>query len=55
MTPVGEYKNEYVCIFHLTADHGSIERIDEFVDTKYTTEFFERMSRARGAGGEVEE
>ena len=34
-----------MCIFHLTPDHAKIERIDEFVDTKYMTEFFERMSR----------
>jgi hypothetical protein len=53
MTPIGEYRNEYVCIFHLTSDHAKIEKIDEFVDTKYTTEFFERMSR--GQGREIEE
>jgi hypothetical protein len=52
MTPIGEDRNEYVCIFHLTSDHAKIEKIDEFVDTNYTTDLFEPMSRGQGRGVE---
>jgi ketosteroid isomerase-like protein len=43
MTSVGPYSNEYSLFFHFTKDGKKIKKIDEFVDSKYTAEFFPKL------------
>ena len=39
MTSLGEYGNEYVLMLRMTEDGTKVEKFDEFVDSKYSSEF----------------
>ena len=42
-TDLGEYNNEYILVLHMTEDGAKVERFEEFVDSKYSTEFLPRL------------
>ena len=40
MTAVGKYDNEYMLALRMTEDGTKVEKFDEFVDSKYSSEYF---------------
>lgn len=40
---VGPYDNEYICILRYTKDGTQITQIEEFLDSKFTADFFARL------------
>ncbi|MCJ1371812.1 hypothetical protein MMC20_003032 [Loxospora ochrophaea] len=42
-TDIGEYRNEYMVVLHLTEDGTMVEKFVEFVDSKRSVEFFARL------------
>lgn len=42
-TEIGEYKNEYILVLHMTEDVTQVELVEEFVDSKYGSEFMARL------------
>ena len=42
-TDLGDYKNEYMLILHMTMDGTKVRLFEEFVDSKHTAEFFMRL------------
>ena len=42
-TDLGDYSNEYVLVLHMTEDGKKVVRFEEFVDSKYSTEFMQRL------------
>lgn len=45
-TDLGDYNNEYMLVLHMTEDCGKVERFEEFVDSKYSSEFLPRLRAA---------
>ena len=45
-TALGEYHNEYMVTLHITEDGGKIDRFEEFVDSKYSTDYMSRLQRS---------
>ena len=43
MTDLGDYSNEYMLVLHMTEDGKKVERFEEFVDSKNSTDFFPRL------------
>ncbi|KAF2174248.1 hypothetical protein M409DRAFT_49108 [Zasmidium cellare ATCC 36951] len=42
-TPFMPYRNEYAFFLAFSEDREKVERIEEFLDSKFTTEFFQKM------------
>ena len=42
-TDLGDYGNEYMLVLHMTVDGKKVVRFEEFVDSKYSTEFMPRL------------
>ena len=42
-TDLGDYNNEYILVLHMTEDGTKVHRFEEFVDSKYSTEFLSRL------------
>lgn len=42
-TPIGHFANEYTFFLWFDESGEKLTRIDEFVDSGYTTQFFERL------------
>ena len=47
-TEVGPYANEYVLMMRMTEDGRLVERFDEFVDSRVSTEFMPRLREKIG-------
>lgn len=45
-TDLGDYKNEYMLALHITEDGTKVHRIEEFMGSKNSTDFLQRL---RGA------
>jgi ketosteroid isomerase-like protein len=43
-TAVGRYANEYALILSFTKDRTKVTKIEEFVDSAYTTQFFAKLT-----------
>ena len=37
------YRNEYAFFLAFSEDREKVERIEEFLDSRFTTEFFQKM------------
>ena len=42
-TDIGDYRNEYMLVLHMTEDGGKVERFMEYVDSGYSREFLGRL------------
>ena len=42
-TPIGQYANEYVILLSFNADGEKVSKVEEFVDSASTKEFFGRL------------
>jgi ketosteroid isomerase-like protein len=42
-TEIGNYTNEYALFLTFTRDGSKVVRIDEFVDSAYSAEFFAKL------------
>lgn len=42
-TDLGDYNNEYILVLHITEDGTKVHRFEEFMCSKYSTEFLQRL------------
>lgn len=42
-TELGDHNNEYMVVLHMSMDGTKVTLFEEFVDSKYTAEFFTRL------------
>ena len=52
-TPVGEYANEYAFFLWFTDDGGEVVRVQEMVDSAYSSGFFAMLREVGGKGGKL--
>jgi ketosteroid isomerase-like protein len=48
-SPIGLYTNEYAWFLHFNESGENITKIEEFVDSLYTTEFFAKIREHRSS------
>ena len=46
-TPVGPYANEYALFMYFTEDGTKIKRIEEFLDSAFSTSLFAKLGEYR--------
>lgn len=46
MTDIGEYGNEYMFSMWMSEDGKMLERIEEFADSKYSVDYFDKLREA---------
>ncbi|KAL8921202.1 MAG: hypothetical protein Q9208_005812 [Pyrenodesmia sp. 3 TL-2023] len=42
-TAIGDYSNEYMLTLHITEDGRKVDRFEEFVDSKYSTDYLSKL------------